>query len=90
MGFDTTAPIPDFTGASFADGTVTLAGTSEPGSTVWIYERENRVGTAIAAADGTWLVVGAADANASHTYGAVAWDQAGNQGSSSYGPTAPA
>lgn len=87
---DTTAPVPDFTGAHFANGTVTLTGTSEPGSTVWVYEHANRVGTAIAAADGTWVVVGAADAGVSHTYGAVAWDQAGNLGSGSSGPMAPA
>jgi hypothetical protein len=88
---DVTAPVPIFTGATYSNGLVTLTGTSEAGSEVWVYEGETRVGTAIAAGDGTWSMTGIGDAGAHHTYGAVAWDPAGNFGqSSSYNPTATA
>ena len=85
---DTVAPVPQFTGATYSDGHVTLTGTSEPGSEVWVYEGDTRIGTAIAGADGAWAMTGVGDAGAQHTYGAVAWDPAGNFGQSgSYTPT---
>jgi hypothetical protein len=88
VGPDTVAPVPDFTGATYSGGHVTLTGTSEAGSEVWVYEGETRIGTAIAASDGTWSMTGIGDAGVHHTYGAVAWDHAGNLGQSgAYSPT---
>lgn len=69
---------------------MTLTGTSEAGSEVWVYGGETRIGTAIADADGTWAIAGAGDANAIHSYGAIAWDQARNFGESPSNYSAPA
>lgn len=91
---DTKAPVPLITGASFANGKVTLAGTSEAGSAVSVYEGWTLVGIATAGSDGKWTMTGTGDGTASHWYGAVATDLAGNVGhtSSDYAttPSAPA
>jgi hypothetical protein len=76
------APVPSFTGATYANGLVTLTGTSEAGSEVWVYEGESRIGTAIAGSNGTWSMTGIGEAGVVHNYGAIAWDPAGNLGHS--------
>jgi len=75
-------PIPTFTGAAFANGDVTLTGTSEADSTVSVYEGLTLVGRAVADSHGNWTITGAGDANATHIYGAVATDLDGNTGES--------
>jgi hypothetical protein len=85
--------VPAVTRATFAKGKVTLTGTSEPGSSITVYEGRTMVGSATAGSDGTWTLTGAGDANAFHAYGVVAWDTAGRATHSirDYNPaTAPA
>jgi nucleoid-associated protein YgaU len=77
---DTKAPAPLITGATFANGQVTLTGTSEAGSIVSIYEGYTLVGTATAGSDGKWTMTGAADGTVAHWFGGGATDAAGNVG----------
>ena len=60
----TTGLVPAITRATFAKGKVTLTGTSEPGSSIAVYEGYTMVGSATAGSDGTWTLTGAGDANA--------------------------
>ena len=84
------ARLPAVIGSTFANGQVTLTGTSEPGSAILIYEGWTLVGSATAGDDGTWTVTGTANPNAFHAYGVVATDLAGNKtwSASDYVPTA--
>lgn len=74
--------VPNFTTATFSDGKVTLTGTSEAGSVVYVYEGLSWIGFSTTGADGKWTVTAAADPNAFHQYGAAAVDASGNIGES--------
>ncbi|WP_162604974.1 Ig-like domain-containing protein [Geomonas terrae] len=91
---DTTAPTPAIQAAvddadttvarvtdngTIKDATPTLVGTSEPGSTVTIYEGTTIIGTATADSNGNWTVTPtAALSDGTHTFTAIAADAAGN------------
>ncbi|WP_224981934.1 Ig-like domain-containing protein [Geomonas agri] len=91
---DTTAPAPAIQAAiddanpalppvadngTIKDATPTLVGTSEPGSTVTIYEGTTVIGSAIADSNGHWTMTpGTSLPDGAHTFTAVATDAAGN------------
>lgn len=76
---DLTPPVPVITSVT----PTVLAGTSEAGSTVRIFDGAALLGTSIATAAGDWsLTLTRALSNTVHTLSAMAVDLAGNQGSS--------
>ena len=78
---DLTAPLPVFTGHSWADGMVTLEGsTGEAGSTVSFYDGWEWAGFATADAAGNFSFTVAADLAREHSFGINATDLAGNEG----------
>jgi hypothetical protein len=85
-----TAKVPAVTGATFADDTVTLTGTSAAGSIVFVYEGLALVGQVLADSTGEWSMTGAAALGAFHSYGVAAVDADGDvrQSTSDYVPTA--
>jgi Ca2+-binding RTX toxin-like protein len=79
----TTAPpvatAPAFTGASFANGQVTVTGaTPVANETVWIYDGSNWVGSVTSDASGHFTFSEAAASGSSHSFGAIAIDSLGN------------
>ncbi len=77
--WDIAAPVPVITSVT----TTALAGTSEAGSTVRIFDGSALLGTSIANATGDWsLSLTTPLSNTVHTLSAIATDLAGNQGSS--------
>src|SRR5262249_11110872 len=80
---DTHAPVPTVTAAVFANGKVTLTGTTGSASdAVWIYDGNNWLGGATSNAQGQWSFTANADAAAAHSYGLISTDLAGNTGRS--------
>ncbi len=91
---DTTAPIAPAI-ASFStdsgvvgdhitnDNTLTLTGTAEANSTVKIFDGATLLGTATAAANGTWSFATAALTNGAHSFTATDTDAAGNTSAAS-------
>ncbi|MFM7111636.1 MAG: Ig-like domain-containing protein, partial [Planctomycetota bacterium] len=67
------------------DTTITLSGSSEPGSTVFVFDGVNLLGTATANRDGAWSYTTTALADDIHVFSAKATDAAGNQSGSSQG-----
>ncbi|MFM7540492.1 MAG: Ig-like domain-containing protein, partial [Planctomycetota bacterium] len=67
------------------DITITLSGSSEPGSTVFVFDGVNFLGTATANRDGAWSYTTTALADGVHVFSAKATDAAGNQSGSSQG-----
>jgi MYXO-CTERM domain-containing protein len=68
-------------GAALASAQVTVSGQAEPGSTVNVIVDSGLVGSAVAAADGSWtLLLPSALTDGVHTVSAQATDLAGNTG----------
>jgi hypothetical protein len=87
---DTTIPAtPAFTspngGAFVNDGTPTLSGTGEVGTTVRVYAGTTEVCTAVVSAAGTWSCVATMVPDGTYTLTSRATDPAGNTGSTSPG-----
>ncbi len=78
----TTAPTTTtlaFTGASFANGQVTVTGTTPVANeTVWIYDGNDWAGSATSDANGHFTFAEAAASGSSHSFGAIAIDSLGN------------
>ena len=75
-----TSTMPTFTSGSYANGQITLAGTTPVASeTVWIYDGNNWVGAVTSDASGKFTFSEAATSGSSHTFGAIATDSTGNQ-----------
>jgi hypothetical protein len=76
-----TAPVATalaFTGASWANGQLTLTGTTtEPGQKVWIYDGSSWAGAAISDASGHFSFNEAAIVGSTHSFGAIATDSTG-------------
>jgi hypothetical protein len=79
FALDTHATVPVFASAVQASDRVTLAGTSEAGSTLSIYDGNSWLGFATAGNDGSWGFTGKGQANSVHSYGEIATDLAGNE-----------
>ncbi|MBS0524337.1 MAG: right-handed parallel beta-helix repeat-containing protein, partial [Proteobacteria bacterium] len=72
-----TAPV--FTGGSYANGQVTVTGTTPAANeTVWIYDGSNWAGWTTSDASGHFTFSEAAAAGSSHSFGAIAIDSLGN------------
>ncbi len=65
------------------DNTLTLTGTAEANSTVKIFDGATLLGTATAAANGTWSFTTAALTNGAHSFTATDTDAAGNTSAAS-------
>src|SRR5262249_51697818 len=77
---DTHAPSPVFSGASMANGQVTIAGsTGSAGDVLSIYDGNSWLGFVTTGANGTFSLTATAS-NTVHSYGANATDLAGNEG----------
>ena len=81
---DTTSPAPAVTAMSLAqgpNGRLKLAGTSEPGSVVSVFEGSTKLGQVTAASDGTWSFTSSSrPTDTPHVYTVSAVDVAGNTG----------
>jgi hypothetical protein len=78
---DTKGIAPLFTGGNWANGQLTVTGTTGgAGETVWIYDGNNWVGQATSDASGKFSFTQAAAAGSTHSFGAVTIDLAGNMG----------
>ncbi len=76
----TSSTVPVFTGGSYANGQITVTGTTPaPGETVWIYDGSNWVGAVTSDASGKFTFSEAGASGSTHTFGAIAIDSAGNQ-----------
>ncbi len=77
-GTTTPSAAPVFTGATWANGQLTVTGTTPaPGSTVWIYDGSSWVGGVTSDATGKFTFTEAASSGSSHSFGAIAIDPAG-------------
>jgi Ca2+-binding RTX toxin-like protein len=81
---DKTAPAPAMLDAVFnsAINFTVLSGTSEPNSSVLVYDGGKLIGTATASADGSWSLQANVGGNTIHSYTETSTDLAGNTGSS--------
>jgi len=81
-GSGTTTPsgtVPVFTGASYANGQITVTGTTPVANeTVWIYDGNNWAGAVTSDASGKFSFTEAAASGSTHSFGAIAVDSAGN------------
>jgi hypothetical protein len=76
----TSSTTPVFTGGSYANGQITVTGTTPvPGETVWIYDGNNWVGAVTSDASGKFTFSEAAASGSTHSFGAIAIDSGGNQ-----------
>ena len=82
LGFtlDRTAPAPVITGGAYANGKVTLNGTSSAGDQISIYDGSTWLGFATTGSNGTWSFTGNAAPGQTHSYGINGTDLAGNMG----------
>jgi hypothetical protein len=78
---DTHVPVPVFTGATVADGQVSLTGsTGEAGDQISLYDGGTWIGFATTGSDGTWSFTTQAASDVVHDYGINATDLAGTIG----------
>ena len=79
----TTAPsgtAPTFTAGSYANGQLTVTGTTPAANeTVWIYDGNNWVGAVTSDANGKFTFTESAASGSSHAFGAIAIDSTGGQ-----------
>ncbi|HWU92633.1 MAG TPA: Ig-like domain-containing protein, partial [Sphingomicrobium sp.] len=77
---DTVPPSPILVSVATSGSGLTLAGTSEAGSTVNVYDGATLVGSAVATADGTWSLSASQLSSSVHDFSLQATDLAGNTG----------